>query len=792
MARQIRLVPGVDYRKLPLTPAEGNVYSKIDGKATDEDIVRLTGFHADTVAKALERLVQLGAAEIVDKAKLEKDQVDKNTKVAAQLAFGGGLGKSGDFDEKLLEEEVDLELEKKKQILDAFARLEKLSFYELLGLHQLVDRKEVKAAYYAIAPEFHPDKFFKRSLGSYKAKIEAIFARVTLAHDTLTSKEKRAAYDEYLKTFEQNRKASEILAQSQNAIAQAQAQIEKQARAAANASEEAKRQQDLNDRKRALAQKLGGARFRQGSKPAIDDKPSIPPMDPKAAAEALRVRYEYAKQEALRSQIEHYVASGRRAIAAAEWAAAANYFKIAASIAPNDDNVQREAAEVQSLAATALADNFARQGDFELQQERWMEAAVSFSKAAQGRPEDAKIHERAAFATFRSGNNPRRAVELARRAVELAPKQSQMRITLAYAFMSAGFESSAHAELDRALEIAGKDDKAIALVNAAREAVKQYMVQLFEHEKAQQQQQTARAASGQHPATPLAAAGEPPMSNRGSMPSPAPRQPLPSYSSHPQAAQPGGPQQQAYPQPSAYPQPGTPQPGYPQPGYPQQGYPQQGYPQQSQSGYSQPAFPQQGYAQHQPSPSAYPQQGYGQHAPSAYPQAGYPQQGHPQQGQSQYPQHGQPPGAYPVHGASQPPSYDPRQSQPGFPPYGASQPPPNYPQQGHPQQGHPQQGHPQQGHPQQGHPQQGQPQGHGYAPSGRPPQPSFPPQISYMPSDQTPLMPPVDPSVHSRPTPPQPMPRVDGSGSAPPPPERKLSGAYSVVNPAAADRRQKR
>ncbi len=838
MARLVRLVANVDYKKLPLTPAEGNVFSKIDGKATDDDIVRLTGYNPATVGKALERLVELGAAEFIDRARLDKEQADKSTKVASALAFGGALGKGGTYDRRFLEEAADLDVDKRKQILDAAARLEVLNFYELLGLHPLVDRKEVKAAYYAIAPDYHPDKFFKRNLGSFKPKIEAIFARLTLAHDTLTSKQKRAEYDQYLSTIEQNQRAAELLDAGQRAVAAAQAAIEQQARAAALTDPAAaKKQADLADRKRALAAKLGGGRPRPGApgKPAHDEKP--PPMDPKAAAEALRVRYEYAKQQAAQAQVEHYVSSGRRAIAGAEWASAANFFRIAAGIAPNDAAVQAEAKEVQDLAATALADGFARQGEFEIQQERFAEAAVSFSKACHGKPDDARMHERAAFATFRSGSNPRRAVELARRAVDLAPKAAQMRITLAYCFMAAGLEKSAYAELDRAEEASHKDERALGLVKAARDAVKEHMAQLAQREKEQAAAPpTSSGTSGtdfaaQYPPQSAVAAAPPAAPSAGvSYPAPdirASQYPDDGRVSYPaiygpdgapaqgaKTSQPPG-RQSAYPPQQGYPQQGYPQQGYPQQGYPQQGYPQQGHPQQGhpQQGHPQQGFPQQGHPQQGFPQQGYPQQGHPQqgHPQQGYPQQGYPQQGHPQQG---YPQQGYPQQGHPQQG---------------------------YPQQGHPQQAYPQQGQPQQGYPQQGHPQHSQqayaqqsPSQHGqqhpsYSPLSYPPrqdqqqenplsayeQRSFPPEgaAEQGHSQSAPAGPAggafripnpqgVPANPNAIPTPPHAYdPRQIAAGqsspanpkvAAPPPPEPKLSGAYSVVNPSAADRRPKR
>jgi cytochrome c-type biogenesis protein CcmH/NrfG len=76
-----------------------------------------------------------------------------------------------------------------------------------------------------------------------------------------------------------------------------------------------------------------------------------------------------------------------------------------------------------------------------------------------------------AFTTFKAGTNPRRAVEFARRAIELDPRKPEFRVTLARTYAAAGLEKSAHAELDRALELAPKDAKIQAVVNTARATI---------------------------------------------------------------------------------------------------------------------------------------------------------------------------------------------------------------------------------------------------------------------------------------------------------------------------------
>ena len=669
MARVLRLVPEVDYKKLPLNPVEGSVFLKIDGKLSDEEIARATGFHIETVQKALDRLVELGAAASIDKA---KEQTERVVKAAAGLALGGNLGKGQGYDARVLQEEVDLALDKRKVILDAYARLDRLNFYELLGLHNLVDKKEVKAAYYAVAPDFHPDKFFKRSLGSYKAKIEAIFARLTLAHDTLSSKQRRAEYDEYLAQQEIGRRAAGLLESNEAAIREAQAQIEAEARRAADAETEAQTNRDVSDRKRALAAKLGA---RPGaSRPAQAQAPAIPAMDARAAAEALRVRYEYAKEQALRGQLDTSLSKGRTAAAQGDWAGAANLFRIAATLAPSNPDVQREAEEMLNRAAVHLAETFAKLGEFELTQERWADAAANLLKACAGRPDDARLHERAGFATFKEGSNPKRAADLARRAVELSPRTPQYRITLAYAYAAGGLEQSARAEIDRALEIAPKNEAVVELVNTAKSVVAGLVGQV--REKASEARPSAvglfsappRAASvspaspapkqdaGSAPWTqpqPAVAAPPSPGSNPGAATQPAYAQPL----SPPQAfaSQAGPAPQQPYASQPGPSQPGPSQPGPSQPG-PLQPGPSQPQPYAQQPGYG----PQPGYAPQQP--------GYAPQQPGYGPQPGYaPQQpGYAPQQPGYAPQ--QPGYAAPQAYAPQPYAQQPGYAQPAHAP----------------------------------------------------------------------------------------------------------------------------
>src|SRR6478736_3597603 len=94
-----------------------------------------------------------------------------------------------------LAEDVDLDLERRRYVLDVYARLDKLTYYDLLGVQPTADKKAIKRAYFGLVGTIHPDRYFNKKLGSYKAKLEHIFARMTKAHEVLLSAELRAKYD---------------------------------------------------------------------------------------------------------------------------------------------------------------------------------------------------------------------------------------------------------------------------------------------------------------------------------------------------------------------------------------------------------------------------------------------------------------------------------------------------------------------------------------------------------------------------------------------------------------------
>jgi tetratricopeptide (TPR) repeat protein len=98
------------------------------------------------------------------------------------------------LDEAALAEDVDIDPERRRQILLAEASLERWTHWEALGLPWNAPAAAAKDAYLDRVKVFHPDRYAGKRLGTFRGRLERVFRRVTEARDVLVDEAKRAAY----------------------------------------------------------------------------------------------------------------------------------------------------------------------------------------------------------------------------------------------------------------------------------------------------------------------------------------------------------------------------------------------------------------------------------------------------------------------------------------------------------------------------------------------------------------------------------------------------------------------
>ena len=186
-----------------------------------------------------------------------------------------------------------------------------------------------------------------------------------------------------------------------------------------------------------------------------------PPVDPEAAqsaaAEALKQRYDQRTVQAKQAQLDRYLAAADESEAAGNSVGVANALRIAVVLSPDDESLKERLDAAQRKASAELAETYLAQARYEEQNLHYEAAARSYARAAAGKP-SAQLYQQAAHCFLEAGSDPRAATENARKAVSLAPANTEARITLARAYLASDMRQSALAELERAAAQDPKND----------------------------------------------------------------------------------------------------------------------------------------------------------------------------------------------------------------------------------------------------------------------------------------------------------------------------------------------
>ncbi len=93
-----------------------------------------------------------------------------------------------------MSEEVTLDAALQAQLLELEKKLEIADHFTLLGVPPGAAPAVAKAAFFALSLKFHPDRHFRKNLGSFRPVLEKVFKALSKAHQTVTHPEKRETY----------------------------------------------------------------------------------------------------------------------------------------------------------------------------------------------------------------------------------------------------------------------------------------------------------------------------------------------------------------------------------------------------------------------------------------------------------------------------------------------------------------------------------------------------------------------------------------------------------------------
>lgn len=519
-----------DLTKLPIGAIEGFVLSRIDGATSVSEVASVTGLPPDDVSAILIKLADLAAIELpgyTPKTASSTPPRIAEANAAAPNAPAAGRPSptpaaqpidvsSIPDDHPDLREASELGLELRKEILALHDELDNRDYYALLGVPRTADRKQLKSAYYGLASKFHTDRHFGKNLGVFKLKMEQIFGRLTLAHDTLTAALRREEYDQYLATQEQTlayerliegydvdaepaeeRPLREDVVRRIGSESRVQAVTEPSTSTSSSSSTADTTQapppvaprapsssatmaavnpaEQERIRREALARRLGGSSRRMAAapKPPTVVTTSTSTESPADAARKLSGFLRRPSDDlvlaAKRAHVQKLVDAAKEAAAKNDYLGAANNYRLALQHV-EDPAIEAAAADATQKARKSMVDVYLKQARWEESDKKWGMAALSYLKALAGKPDDPDLSERAANALRMEGRDLHRAARLAEAAVAKNPKKALYRTTLGNVYLDAGLFLRARTELENAARLAPNDAHVRELLARARKA----------------------------------------------------------------------------------------------------------------------------------------------------------------------------------------------------------------------------------------------------------------------------------------------------------------------------------
>ncbi|HEX6185477.1 MAG TPA: DUF4388 domain-containing protein [Pyrinomonadaceae bacterium] len=179
-----------------LQPSEVFVLTRVYAPVSLGEVVALSGLPADETRRAVYVLALAGLLERPDRPSalsaeaLRQAAAQQQRSADVQAGTEAPARQTGER-----ERPPEPEPPSEGTVEELFARARGANHYEVLGVARSVTSEEVKRVYYTHARRLHPDRFRRDADEGERQRIDAAFAKVTNAYETLKDASLRAAYD---------------------------------------------------------------------------------------------------------------------------------------------------------------------------------------------------------------------------------------------------------------------------------------------------------------------------------------------------------------------------------------------------------------------------------------------------------------------------------------------------------------------------------------------------------------------------------------------------------------------
>jgi len=199
-----------------LLPAEGFLLSRVDKPTTVREIVAVSGLGHDET---------LGYLYALALASLLKRESWPTVFQGTQATRPPAPKKIAPPPPQPVEREQSHDTDP-QDVENLLVRIKNArTYYEVLGVARETSAADLKTVYYQLARHYHPDRF-RKSAAELLPRIEAAFARITQAYDTLRDDRLRASYDAKLEVSKKVDQLAEAAPKASAPVAEPEAVAE--------------------------------------------------------------------------------------------------------------------------------------------------------------------------------------------------------------------------------------------------------------------------------------------------------------------------------------------------------------------------------------------------------------------------------------------------------------------------------------------------------------------------------------------------------------------------------------
>lgn len=200
------------------SPEDYYVWTRCDGKTSFRDIILMVGLNPERTVDILRKLrrqvavllegetADSAAAKVRARATPAPARAPTPAPVASRAPTPDpidvdrlpeddiDLGELSAEEAKAMGETVALGEAEKRRLIVFRRKVQQGSYFDVLGVDGAVGRRELKRAYYRMSKIFHPDRYYKRELGSFRPWLTEIFETVSRGFAVLSDDRQRHAY----------------------------------------------------------------------------------------------------------------------------------------------------------------------------------------------------------------------------------------------------------------------------------------------------------------------------------------------------------------------------------------------------------------------------------------------------------------------------------------------------------------------------------------------------------------------------------------------------------------------